>query len=232
MYCPHCGVSLPENSKFCRSCGQSQVAAAQEAAQDSQQTTGGTIGFSNNITDPAFAKYVQSTNRWAAIFSLILAVVAVVGFFLAGEMGSSDMENPQALFIGLAIGGMFVMIAMVQIGSRNRSKTWDGQVVDRKVEKKRRRRNAGKDDDYWEDYLLYTVLIRSDSGKIHEIRVENDDTIYNYYVVGDRVRHHAGLNSYEKYDKSKDTIVFCNACATINEISADYCSRCKCPLLK
>jgi len=31
----------------------------------------------------------------------------------------------------------------------------------------------------------------SEKGKIIIIRVENDDTIYNYYKVKDRVRHHA-----------------------------------------
>lgn len=193
----------------------------------------GTIGFSHRISDPAFANYVQGTNRWSAIFSLILAVVAVVGFFLAGEMGGSDLENPQAIMIGLAIGGMFVIIAMVQIRSRNSSQTWDGQVVDKTIEQKRRKRNtAGNDDQYFENYRRYTVFVRSDSGKMHRISTENDDRAYHYYAVGDRVRYHGGLNSYEKYDKSKDAIIFCNACTALNDISADYCSRCRCPLLK
>ncbi len=190
------------------------------------------MGFSPRISDPAFARYIHNSNRWAAIFSLILAVMAVVGFFVAGETGSSEMKNPQALCIGLTIGSMFVVIAMVQIRSRNRGKTWDGQVLDKTVEKKRRRRNTGNNDYYWEDYLLYTVVIRSDAGKRHEIRIEDDDTIYNYWALGDRVRHHAGLNSYEKYDKSKDAITFCSACSTINEMSNDHCWRCRCPLLK
>ncbi len=62
--------------------------------------------------------------------------------------------------------------------------------------------------------------------------VEDDDTLYNYYRIGDRVRHHAGLNSYEKYDKTRDSIIFCAACATLCDIGDDVCYRCKCPLLK
>jgi len=65
-----------------------------------------------------------------------------------------------------------------------------------------------------------------------ELTAEDDDTVYNYYQTGDRVRHHGGLNSFEKYDKSQDDIVFCNACASLNDINDEYCFRCNCPLLK
>ena len=188
------------------------------------------MGFSSKINDPAFAKYLKNTNRWSAIFSIIIAAAAVIGFYIYGET-SSEMENPQALYMGLGIGGMFLLIALFTIIGRKKSTTWDGTVVDKKIEKKRRSQSSG-DDHYWENYTLFTVFLRSDSGKKHKISVENDDTLYNYYQVGDRVRHHKGLNSYEKYDKSRDSIIFCNACASLNDIRDDYCFRCKCPLLK
>ena len=47
---------------------------------------------------------------------------------------------------------------------------------------------------------------------------EDDDTVFNYYQIGDKVRHHGGLNSIEKYDKSGDEIIFCNACTYLNDI--------------
>ena len=115
-----------------------------------------------------------------------------------------------------------------QIVGRNKSTTWDGKIVDKKIENKRRR---SKDDESWIDYTRYTVCIRSDKGKIHTTSAEDDDTKYNYYKIGDRVRHHKGLNTYEKEDKSGDTIIFCNACASLNDIHEQYCFRCKCPLL-
>ena len=191
-------------------------------------------GFSDKINDPAFAKYLKNSNRWAAIFAVGLAVVAVSGFTIAGEMGWDNMENPQAFFQGLGVGGMFLLIALFTIIGRKRSRTWDGAVVDKKITKKRKKRssNNSSDDYYYADYLEYLVLIRADDGKIHRIVNEDDDTQYNYYRVGDRIRHHGGLNSYEKYDKSGDSIIFCNACATLCDINDDYCFRCKCPLLK
>lgn len=188
------------------------------------------VGFSEKISDPAFEKYVTNSNKYAAIFAGILAVAAVVGFYIAGET-SSEMDNPESLYIGFGIAGMFLLIALFQIRSKKQGKTWDGTVVDKKAKEKSRRRSSG-DDDYWEKYMEYKIIIRADNGKSHEIRVENDDTKYNYFNLGDKVRRHKGINSYEKFDKSNDSIIFCNACATLCNINDDFCFRCKCPLLK
>lgn len=228
MYCQHCGAALSPNAKFCRSCGGAQGQTLQSAPPDAGL---GRAEFSSRINDPAFARYVRKANSAAAIFAVILAIVAVAGFTIAGERGVEGMSNPQSLYIGLGVGGMFVTIALLQIIGRARSKTWDGTVTDKTVTKKRRQ--VGDDDDsYWEDYLEYAVIVTADSGKVHRLTAENDDTRYNYYRIGDRVRHHAGLNSYEKYDKRGDTIIFCAACSSLNDIRDDVCFRCKCPPLK
>jgi len=230
MYCKHCGITLPDDTRFCTDCG-----AQMESAPDSRTPVGGgRIGFSERIHDPAFARYHKNTNRWSAIFSIILAVAAIIGFYIYGET-NREMENPQALFIGLGIGGMFLLIAIYSIIARKRSKTWDGVVAHKTVKQKNRRQSTGSGDNnyYIHHYTEYAVIVREDqSGKTHQLTAEDDDTQYNYFQVGDHVRHHAGLNSYEKYDKSQDSIIFCNACATLCQISDDVCFRCKCPLLK
>ncbi len=227
MYCSNCGTQVSENAKFCSGCGN----GIRYSPQSFQQAVS-LNGFSTRISAPAFAKYIKNTNRWSALFSMILALVAVIGFYIAGEAGAEGMSNPQSLYIGFGIGGMLLVIALFQIMGRKRSKTWDGTVVDKKIKKKTETHTYGDDDVRYEDYLEYSVIIRSDQGKQYTIRNRNNDTLYNYYRVGDRVRHHAGLNSYEKYDKTGDTFIPCNACATLCEINEDYCFRCKCPLLK
>ncbi len=176
------------------------------------------MAYSNRINDPAFAKYLADSDRYAKIFSYILATAAVLGFYLYGEL-SPEMDNPEALYIGMGIGGMFIAIALITNQTKKGAKTWDGKVYDKQVEKKRRRRNAADMDYHMKEYLLFKVIFQSNDGKTHEISAENDDTLHNYYRIGERVRYHGGLRSFEKYDKSKDTIIFCNACASMNEMS-------------
>lgn len=188
------------------------------------------VGYSDRIHDPAFKRYVRHANYWALLFAGILAVVAVVGFFIYGET-SSEMDNPQALYIGLGIGGMFLTIALITVLGRATSKTWDGVVVDKYVKRRRRRERSG-DDTYEVPYDEYGVVIRDQRGKIHTLTADDDDTMYEYYQVGDQVRHHKGLDTLEKYDKSRDSIIFCSACSTKHDITDDKCFRCGCPLLK
>lgn len=188
------------------------------------------MSYSKRISDPAFTKYIANSNKWSFYFSLILAVSAITGFYIYDE-NSSEMDNPEAIYIGLSIASMFVLIAMFQIFFRSKSTTWDGVVFDKKKILKKRNIGLG-DDKCWQEYMEFTVFIHNETGEVFKISGDNDDTLYNYYKIGDKVRHHKGLNSYEKYDKSNDSIIFCNACAHKNDIKDDHCFNCKCPLLK
>ncbi len=161
----------------------------------------------------------------------MLAAAAVIGFYIYGET-SREMEKLQAMFIGFIIGGMFLLIALCSIIARKRSKTWDGVVVDKTIKEKTRSYEPGKNDSSIYYYTEYVVIVQDERGKKYRMTAEDDTTVFDYFQVGDRVRHHAGLNSYEKYDKSRDSIIFCNACATLCQINDDVCFRCKCPLLK
>lgn len=222
MRCPLCGTAPGEKTKFCFSGGSRQRPGLSAPAGASL------VGFSPKISDPALARYVRHRLLWPVIFASILAAVAIVGFYIYGER-SAEMDNPQALHTGLVVGGMYLAIALCHVLGRNKEKTWDGTVEDKRISRRRRRRRYSEG---YADYLEYTVVIRSDRGKKYLLRAENDSTRYNYYRIGDRVRHHEGLNSYEKYDKSGDEIIFCNACATLCKITDEHCFRCRCPLLK
>src|SRR6056297_2552686 len=139
------------------------------------------IGYSEKINDPAFKRYQKNANKYSLIFSLILCAITVVGFFIYGET-SVEIENPQALYIGLGIGAMFISIALIQIIQRAKSKTWDGLVTDKKVEEKYRKKyNKGTNlfkRKYYEEYTLYTVHIKGEDGHDHTLSSENDSTVY------------------------------------------------------
>lgn len=247
MYCTNCGEKLEKDARFCPECGHPVhddesshetlvMAAASSVTADApplavQRAAGVTLGFSPRINDPAFKKYIKNANSYAAIFSIAIALIAVVAFYIAGERGVEGMSNPESLYIGFGIGGMFILIALFHIMGRKRSKTWDGKVVKKFSQSIMRKVHSG-DDTRREKAVEFNVVIQKDSGKSITLTAINDDTVYNYYEVGDMVRHHGGLNSYEKYDKTKDSIIFCSACATLCDITEDTCHRCKCPLLK
>ncbi len=224
MYCSSCGAILPEDAKFCAACGNSMQARGDYNQAPASATL---IGYSPRINDPAFQKYQSSSKKYALIFGLGLFAIAVIGFPIYGQV-SGEMELPYSLYYGLGIGGMFLAIAMIQNISKSRDTTWDGVVVDKKKYKKTR---YDKDNDYTTTYIVYEYQVKRDNGKVYTHQTRDDATVYNYYNIGDRVRHHKGFG-YEKYDKSKDSFLFCTACASINELSNEYCFRCKCPLLK
>ncbi|MEA4882812.1 MAG: hypothetical protein VB144_03950 [Clostridia bacterium] len=188
----------------------------------------GSVGFSPRINDPAFARYQKAPSKWSIIFATILAVIVIVAFPIYGHV-SGQLEMPHSLYYGPGIGGMFIAIALLQIAGRGRDTTWDGVVVGKQVFE---RRTYDKTNETHTTHTAYEYKVKRDNRKVYTHQHEDSDTVFNYFDIGDRVRHHRGFGGYEKYDKSKDTFLFCTACGTKNNVSDDICFRCKCPLLK
>lgn len=108
---------------------------------------------------------------------------------------------------------------------------WEGVVVD-KSSKKRSKRES-KDDSTYTTYTEYTTVISTKGGKKKTIvEVDSRRDMYDYLSVGDRVRYHPAFGTYEKYDKSKDRIIFCNVCSMQSPIHNDRCKRCNNLLFK
>lgn len=189
------------------------------------------VGFSSRVEDPMFFKYVEHPRKWATILALVLGAAAVGGFYAAGEVGTIGLKNPQSLFVGLVVGAMFVSIALFHSLGRGGPETWDGSVQKKTVVVKRQLRYAGIFDLKTVEYQEYKIEILRDDGKRY-IRKSRNGFDFEYYQIGDRVRYHRKLGSLEKYDKSKDSIIPCNACGMINKISRENCGACGCPLLK
>jgi hypothetical protein len=102
---------------------------------------------------------------------------------------------------------------------------WEGTVVN-KYSKERSEHRGGEDDNY-RTYTEFTTVINTDAGKKRTIREKDSQRhMYDYLAVGDRVRFHPRFGTYEKYDKSKDRIIYCNICSMMNPIQNDRCQRC------
>ncbi|MDG1279059.1 MAG: hypothetical protein P8O16_17400 [Algoriphagus sp.] len=176
------------------------------------------MAYSSKIKDPKFDQYLKNTRNYRYQFAFGLGVIAVIGFFLYGEF-SDEMDNPEALYIGLVIGGMFLLIGLYSVFSLRPKLDWDGEVAEKEILEK-----DGKS--------IFLVYIEDSRGMRHELRAENDPTVYEYYKLGEKVRYHGKLKTFEKFDKSNDDIIFCNACSFLHEISEETCRNCGCPLLK
>lgn len=223
MFCKNCGAEINEGTSFCEKCG----TAVAVLSQDEKQGATGLIGFSSKINDPSFASYKKKSVIWAFLFAGILAIIAIIGFPIYGEK-SGDIDWPNSLFYGFGIGGMFLMIALLQTLKKRLDKTWDG-VVKYKDSYILKERNRNGRTHY---HKIYVLKIKKDSGGTKKHKWKDTPGLYNYYNLGDKVRHHKGFSYYEKYDKSGDAQIMCAACMSFENIDKDICPRCKCPLLK
>lgn len=219
MYCQNCGTKNSDQAEFCTNCGSKLGGKAKNNL----------VGYSDKINDPFFKKYVKNTSFYRKIFGFGLALILTIGFYIYGEF-SDQMDNPQAVLIGLGIGLVYSFIVF-KISKPSQEPSWEGVVVDKKTNRRRRRikENSGY---RYQDYTEYTVYFEGPNDEVHEITDENNDLLYNYYQKGDSVKYHGFLKTIEKYDKSKDDIIFCAACADINDIKDNHCHRCNAPLLK
>ena len=220
MYCENCSTALTENERFCTSCGREHSGPATDEGRS-------LVGFSDKINDPLIAVTLNKMNKSGMVFTLVLAVIAVIGFSVAGAAEVGGFELPSAFYMGLAIGILLIVIAIFQRVKGKKDGTWDGVVADKTFkEASYAERQTG-------DYRTrYSVHIRRDDGSIKKLSCTEE--LFHYYQIGEHVRHHAGTLDHvlEKYDKSHDSVIYCIVCSTKNEIDHDNCRRCKCPLLK
>ncbi len=228
-FCPHCGEKFPAKANHCSHCGFEPHGS--DPYRGASAIGAGGIGWSDRIQAPQFAKYQKSRRKIIMIWAFALAIL-IPALILIFDRSDGEGEN---LFVVLVIGGMFLLIGLYSaLSTRHKGKGWDGVVEDKKVFEKKRRVSDNDGNSHMEHYLEYIVYVRRTNGRIEELKYTNDATVFDYYAIGDFLHKHANRNlrTIEKYDKSKDEIIFCAACGGMSDIRADYCLQCGCPLLK
>lgn len=230
MFCQSCGTKLPENAVFCINCGTSAHAGKAQgtkgttpAAASRQQYTPppNLIGFSNRCDDPEILEAARKNKKSSMGCAWFFALLFPLGFLLAG-LFIDEMPLNEAIIIGVGLGVLMLVINLVRVKGM-KCPVWEG-VVTQKHKKERRQHNRDNDPT---TYTEYTTVIKIDTGKEKRI-IEKDSgrDMYDYLSVGDRVRYHPAFETYEKYDKSKDKIIYCNVCRMMNPVANDRCKRC------
>ncbi len=229
FFCSRCGTNFPAKAEHCPQCGFNPYES--DPYPGISPLGAGGVGWSDRIHDPRFNTYQKNRRKIILIWTVALAIVVPLMLLIFHE-GRLDGES---LIVAAVISGMFLLIGLyAALHTRQKGTGWDGVVEDKK-EFLRERRVKESDGRYrLEPYMEYVVYIRRNDGKIEELKYTNDTTLYNYYQVGEYVHMHEDrdLRALEKYDKSRDEIIFCASCGGLMDIRADYCSQCGCPLLK
>lgn len=185
------------------------------------------VGWSRVADAPEMLETIQRNRRTSIIWTWVFSLLFPVGFLIAGLFGD-EMPLNEALMVGFGLG-LFILAINLWRFANTKRRAWDGVVV-KKMEKRHYKRH---DDGSSQAYMEYIVLVETEQSKTKRIveRKRGRD-MYDYLVVGDRVRYHPALETYEKYDKSKDEVIYCNVCRGRNPISKDRCDRCNNLLFK
>jgi hypothetical protein len=234
--CAACGATLPDEAEFCIVCGGAvgpagpePMTPSPEAASSPTQSGAGLVGFSDRCNCPEILAAAEKNKKSSVGCMWVLVFVPLIGFPVAGLL-MDDFPFGESLVIGAGIALVMLVVNLLAL-RRTKQPLWEGVVVN-KYSKEKSEHRGGEDDNY-RTYREYTTIINTDAGKKKTI-VEKDSGrhMYDYLSVGDRVRFHPRFGTYEKYDKSKDRINYCNVCSMMNPIQNDRCKRCNNLLFK
>lgn len=222
--CASCGKALPGSADFCVQCGTKNTAEAEQ-----QKSSSAKAGFSDYYNHPEILEAARQNRKTGIGCLLVMTLVPLLGFPIAGLL-MQDFPFGESIIVGLGIALVMLVANLIAL-YRAKRPMWEG-VVENKFSKERSRRES-KDDNSYTTYTEYSTIVRTQNGKKKTI-VERDSRrdMYDYLSVGDRVRYHPAFGTYEKYDKSKDRIIYCNVCSMMNPIKNERCKRCNNLLFK
>lgn len=194
-------------------------------------------GYSTRINDPEILKAMRKSRNISKLFVPIIVPLPTIGFVLYASV-TGEMDPAEAFRNGLFVSAVFLAFALYSFAKERAKHSYEAIVTDKKILNQRKRltasqrRNNRDDDQIREQYVTY---IRRSDGKNDKI-VETTPmrfSAWHYLEVGDRFMYHPQLHfPYEKYDKTRETHLFCVSCLKENPITNDRCSKCGVPLLK
>lgn len=174
--------------------------------------------------------------RFIKILKNFVVFIIVMAVIIIGLLKSEYVDKVMAAAVSVAAAVIVFYVLKLYIIF---DKTWDGEVVAKnktytyakstkimlnKAETGARDKQGGS-----MPYVRSELQVRrNDDGRVFKhVYVEHDESNHvGYYRIGDRVRHYAGLNLYEKEDKSKDRRVMCLRCRSLEPKEYKKCKKC------
>ncbi len=230
--CTACGAELPDGTEFCINCGTpvdpktpKPIQPGQAATFVPEQGRTGLVGFSDMYNHPEIQAAMQKNKKFGIGCMWVLVFVPLIGFPIAGLL-MDDFPFGESVVVGVFISIVMLIFSLLSL-RRSKQPIWEGVVVNKYSKEKYEHRDST------ETYTEFTTVITTDAGKKKTIVEKNSRRhMYDYLSVGDRVRFYPKLGTYEKYDKSRDRIIYCNICSMMNPIQNDRCKRCNNLLFK
>jgi hypothetical protein len=187
------------------------------------------VGWSERWADPEIQAAAKTKNLLWVGLGWAIALILPIGFFVAARF-MGELKLVDALLIGLSLAVVLLAINLIYIKT-GKNRTWEGVITD-KFTRQRKADNAVDEAEREAPEMEFVLMVKKTNGKIKPLIYLNRREMYDYFAIGDRIRCHCALSTYEKYDKSRDSIIYCNVCAAPNPITNDRCVRCHKPLLK
>ena len=230
MFCPNCGSQINENAEFCPNCA---TTTGNGALANTSPAGTGRVGYSTVINTPEFLTYAKKHHKQSRTVAIVFSILLP----LIGALGGAMISEGSAL--GIIIGAIlgFIGIAVIWSGEANKNKRQgQAEIIDGTITNIRYfNDNASGPGDGGasnEDDVRLKITLIDSAGREHSAEFSCDKKVYNYYKVGEVVRHHRQVDYLEKYDKTHDSYAICALCKTKTEIDAVRCSKCNAPMLK
>ncbi len=125
------------------------------------------------------------------------------------------------------IFSIMIYITEMNVSSKVKKQYWDGTIYSKRIENLVYYKKDG-----YKKQKVYIIEVKKENGKIVKYQFNDRKDIYDYYKVGEAVRHHKGFDLLEKFDKSKSKFILCLACLKLNGKKNAVCQKCKCKLFK
>lgn len=168
------------------------------------------MAYSNKIDVPKFQEYIKNSKKYQNPMMFGIFFITIMGFYLYGKF-SNDIDNSEAIRIGLTTGGVLLFLGLIRDFRQGRGKIWDATVINKEAKKVRYKERVDEDSYVTRTRIVYILNLRSKQGRRSKITQVDKDS-FDYLNVGDKVRYHSALGTFEKFDKLKDEFIFCNAC--------------------